>query len=143
MHRSQGRSIARHSLLSLQQIHRMYVLVRPRVFSVANRFGTSNPTLAEASPAHNSRLELGTYATCTYIEASSQTFACLDLRVAISHVTVWHSLSMSTFHFVNVAYATFFFYASGADSSPELDALFILTGVLEARLETSHLNHIC
>ncbi len=58
-----------------------------------------------------------------------------------SHVTVWHSLS--TFHFVNVAYATFLFFASGADASPELDALFILTVVLVARLETSHLNYIC
>jgi len=34
---------------------------------------------------------------------------------------------MSTFHFENVAYANFLFFASGADAVPELDALFILT----------------
>ena len=42
-----------------------------------------------------------------------------------SQETVWQSLSMSVFHFVNVAYPTFLFLASGADASPELDALFI------------------
>ena len=44
-----------------------------------------------------------------------------------SHVTVWHSLSMSTFHFEKVAYMRFLFLASEANAVSELDAVFILT----------------
>jgi len=47
---------------------------------------------------------------------------------------------MSTFHFENVAYATFLFFASGADAVPELDALFILTQSYYTRGETRNLT---
>ncbi len=128
MHRSQGRSIARHRLLSLQQIHRTYIRTcwSDRACS---RLQTDSARVIQRSLKLLVPTILVLNSVHTYIEASSQTFACLDLCVAVSHVTVWHSLSMSTF--VNVAYATSFFYASGADASPELDALFILTVVLK------------
>ena len=131
-----GQSIAPYSSLSLQQIHSTFVLVRLHVRRILLLQTDSAPVI---------QCSLKFLRPLSFILNLVHRTNLLPAWTTVSqssHVTVWHSLSMSTFHFEKVAYMSFLFLASGANAVSKLDALFILTQFRSQTRGETHTSHL-